>query len=121
MTINPIEQLALQRQIATLFESVRSTIYYGVEPNIKKYLTDYESINSRLTSGDLQAFYPTYLEAIAGVQSSDPAYTEKLETMTAAIADLHIALQGALDKIAEIRDLNPQLLPNPYAQMRPQS
>lgn len=113
--MNPIERLRLQRQIPELMDSVRSTLYYGIEPNAKKYLADYEAMISRLTSGDLQAFHAAYLEAIAGVNSSDPAYAEKLEVVHAAIADLHAALQGVLDKIGTIRDLNPLLLPNPYA------
>ena len=115
MTTNPIELLRLQRRIAELMDSVRSILYFGVEPNIKKYLADYAAMITRLT-GDLQAFYPTYLEAIAGVSADDPTYAAKLEAMQAAIADLHADLQGVLDKIDAIRALNPDLLPNPNAQ-----
>lgn len=112
--MNPIELLRLQRQVPELMDAVRSILYLGIEPNIQKYLTEFESMITRLTSGGLQSFQSAYLEAIAGVNSDDPTYATKLETMQAAIAGLHADLQSVLDKIDEIRNLNPLLLPNPY-------
>lgn len=119
--MNPIQQLRLQRQIPELMDAVRSILYFGIEPNTQKYLIEFELMITRLTSGDLQAFHAAYLEAIAGVSSDDPAYAEKLAKMESAISNLHGSLQNVLDKIDAIRALNPDLLPNPYAQMQPQS
>lgn len=117
--MKPIERLKLQRQVPELLDSVRSTLYYGVEPNVRRYLADHEAMLSRLRSGDLTSFHIIYLEAIAGVNSSDPTYDARLAEMQAAIDSLHVSLKDVLDKMSAIRALNPMLLPNAYPTQAP--
>jgi hypothetical protein len=110
--MNPVQELGNQRAAIELMDSVRSTIYFGIEPNARKYLVEIAALRNRLGNGDLQPYLPAYNQAIAGVKANDPTYSDKLLEVQQAIQVLNGSLESVIANIQAIRLLNPLLLPH---------